>query len=287
MKKEQKAVLYIGGGGMNGVFGAGVVTKLQEENAYGKFSHVYGASSGAFDIAYFLSKQTKNGSSIYWEDLIKRFIDVSKLPKAAINISLGKKDFPNVMDIDYLIKVAQTTKKLDLEEIKKSLIEAKVKVYNLNKKKIEYIDLKKDTLQRLKESASVAPYFYSKCQENIDGEILNLLCYDFLKSKHPKQKLIFVINSYPKDGIIERAQHSLEGMLVSKIFNDSSLGKMFRNKSAKFLEEIEKIKRDKNSLLITPPKNNRTKNNTRNPNKLRYTHYLGMRECKKILNFIE
>lgn len=71
---KEKAVLYVGGGAMAGVFGAGVVTRLQEVNAYENFSHAYGASAGAFDIAYFLAKQTRKGSSIYWEDLTKGFI---------------------------------------------------------------------------------------------------------------------------------------------------------------------------------------------------------------------
>ncbi|MFH1326605.1 MAG: patatin-like phospholipase family protein [archaeon] len=272
---------------MAGVFGVGVVTKLQEVDAYDKFSHVYGASAGAFDIAYFLDRQTRKGSSIYWEDLIKDFIDFSKLHKAILNIILGKKYFPNVVNIDHLIRVSQTTKELDVEEIKRSPIEARVKVYNLGMKKIEYLDLKEDTFQRLKESSSVAPYFYLEGQENIDGGILEPLEYDLMRKNHPGQKIVFVINYNLKRGIIKRMQNSLEGMLVSRMFDNSELGKMFSEKATKLEIEAEKIRTDKSALLITPPDNNPTTNTTTDPNKLKHTYHLGILECKKILEFIE
>ncbi|MBT4376837.1 hypothetical protein HOD29_05685 [archaeon] len=283
---NKKAVLYVGGGAMAGVFGAGVVTNLQEANVYGKISHVYGASAGAFNIAYFLDKQTKKGSTIYWEDLIKGFIYSSKFPKAIMNMALGRKDFQNIVDIDYLIQVAKTTKRLDLEKIKKNPIEAKVKVYNLKTKKIKYLDLKKDTFQRLKESSSVAPYFYSKGQENIDGDILDSLGYDFIRSQHPEEKLIFVLNHRINRGKFTQLRKILEGKLVAKIFKDSGLKQMFKEELTKRKKDIEKINLDENALLITPPWNNPSNNSTTNPKKLKQTHYLGMVEAEKILDFI-
>ena len=69
-----KVVLYLGGGSMAGVFGAGVVTRLQEENFYKHIKVAYGASAGAFNLAYFLAKQSELGSKIYWEDLTYDFI---------------------------------------------------------------------------------------------------------------------------------------------------------------------------------------------------------------------
>lgn len=283
---DNKAVLYVGGGAMAGVFGAGVVTRLQGVDAYDKFSHVYGASAGAFDIAYFLDRQTRKGSSIYWEDLIEGFINFSKLPKAVINIILGREEIPNVVDINYLIRVSQTTKKLDVEEIQRSPIVARVKVYNLRTKTIEYFDLKENTFQRLQESSSVVPYFYSKGQENIDGDVLDPLGYEFLRKQHPEQKLIFVLNHGIKRGTLRKLRSSLEGRLVSRMLGDSELGKMFSKKAKKIEEEAEKIKEDRNALLITPPVDNPTTNTTTNPEKLKYTHSLGMLECQKVLDFI-
>ena len=77
--KNKKVVLYFGGGAMSGVFGAGVITALEKENIYDKVKAVYGASAGAFNAAYFLTKQTELGSSIYYEDLTKNFIFLSNV----------------------------------------------------------------------------------------------------------------------------------------------------------------------------------------------------------------
>lgn len=147
--------------------------------------------------------------------------------------------------------------------------------------------MKKNTLERLKESSSVIPYFYFKNQENIDGDGLDYLGYDFLRKEHPQQKLVFVINQGIKRRVLKQLRNSLEGKLISKIFDDSTLGKRFSENAARIEKEYEKIRRDKNALLIAPPENNPTSNATRNPNKLRYTHSLGIAECQKILEFIK
>ena len=202
---DNKAVLYVGGGAMAGVFGAGVVTKLQEENAYDKFSHAYGASSGAWNIAYWLSKNTMEGSSIYWEDLTQGFINFSNVLERIVNPT----NSPNVVDINKLVEVAKHSKILNIEEIKKSSIEAKVKVYNLKRNKIEYLNLKDDTIQRLKETASVTPWFYEVGQINIDAEIFDPLGYTFIRQSHPDKKLIFIINYDPKINLSRRTRNSL------------------------------------------------------------------------------
>ena len=74
-----KVVLYLGGGAMAGVFGAGVVTRLQDVDFYGQVDTIYASSAGVFNVAYFLARQTRLGSSIYYEDLIQGFIHPGRL----------------------------------------------------------------------------------------------------------------------------------------------------------------------------------------------------------------
>lgn len=76
---KEKVVLYLGGGAMAGVFGAGIVTGLQESDFYDRVDTIYSSSAGVFNMAYFLSRQTRLGSSIYYEDLIHDFIHSGKL----------------------------------------------------------------------------------------------------------------------------------------------------------------------------------------------------------------
>ena len=61
-------ILIIEGGGILGVFGAGVLTAFQEANIYNRIKCIYATSAGAHDAAYFLTKQSKLGSSIYFKD---------------------------------------------------------------------------------------------------------------------------------------------------------------------------------------------------------------------------
>ena len=70
----------MGGGVMAGIFGAGVVTSLEEENAYPFIEAVYGSSAGVMIAAYFLASQSKLGSSIFYEDLLNNFITPSYVP---------------------------------------------------------------------------------------------------------------------------------------------------------------------------------------------------------------
>jgi len=76
--------LYLGGGAMAGVFSAGVVTKFQELDIYDKIEAVYGASAGALNAAYFLTKQTKFGLDIYAVEMPKNLIRFKNTFKAIL-----------------------------------------------------------------------------------------------------------------------------------------------------------------------------------------------------------
>jgi len=66
---------------MEGVFGAGVVTHLEEIDFYKNIEAVYGSSAGALIGAYFLSHQTKLGSSMFHEDLTQKFASIPNFHK--------------------------------------------------------------------------------------------------------------------------------------------------------------------------------------------------------------
>ena len=98
---------------MTGIFGAGAATALQKANIYPRVDSVYGISSGAHNAAYFLSKDTLKGSSIYHEDLIDgKFIKKKKLSTLVKNVPMKlfnkNHKLEKIMDIDYLIKTEKT-----------------------------------------------------------------------------------------------------------------------------------------------------------------------------------
>ncbi len=97
----------MGGGGMRGVFGAGVVMGLKTAGLMEAFDDVVAVSAGVADCAYLLSGQPEFGTTIYFEDLASRkFIN----PFRTVEF----------MDIDYLANVFRRIKPLNQEKIRSS-----------------------------------------------------------------------------------------------------------------------------------------------------------------------
>lgn len=69
---DEKLVLVIEGGGMRGVVSGGMVTALDELGLHDTFDMVVGTSAGALAGAFFLARQPRMGTSIYYEDLTGR-----------------------------------------------------------------------------------------------------------------------------------------------------------------------------------------------------------------------
>ncbi len=114
---------------MTGVRGAGAIIGLSELGLTGSFDAIYVISAGLASASYFLSKQTRLGTSIYYEDLASRkFINVLR---------------PwNVVNIDYFIDVARRVKPLNI----KSVLAHPTKLYvRIDRKDrgIEYIEVHK------------------------------------------------------------------------------------------------------------------------------------------------
>lgn len=291
---KNKVVLYLGGGNMSGVFGAGIVTKLQEENVYDNIEAIYAASAGSMNMAYFLSGQTELCYSIYYEDLTHDFIHPGKIFAGTLQRlwhmsfdGLKIEDMHNPINIDYVIEVVKTTKKLNLDAVIKNPIPAFVKVFDTKAKEIKYVDLKEDILGRLKETVSVIPYYYPpESQQYIDGDAISPMGFEEIRNRHPDNRIVFCINHQPHQGYFRTFRNSLEGLVASAMYPNTSLFKLFRNKRKTMHEEVAKVLADNNALLIYPPKNNQTGNVTTDCKKLEETYEMGLKEAEKILKFI-
>jgi len=127
LSEDDKFIIYLGGGAMSGVYGAGVLNGLHSLSLASNIEAIYTASVGSLNAAYFLSGQIELGPTIYWEDLQRDFI----FPQ---NIFYGTRDlFVNrfvkklktdqvhhVIDIDYAMRVISEIKLLDLGAILKN-----------------------------------------------------------------------------------------------------------------------------------------------------------------------
>ena len=93
-RDKHRVVLVVGGGGMRGAYVAGMLRGLDRAGLRAGFDEVFGASSGAFSGAAFLTGQAEEGAACFPEDLAGRaFINLARL-------GTGRP----VLSLDYLIE---------------------------------------------------------------------------------------------------------------------------------------------------------------------------------------
>lgn len=103
-KGDIKTALILQGGGMRGVFSAGVCCALEELGYTEGFDQVWGVSAGALNAAYFLSGQAAYGTTIYYQDINNlKFINFFR--------------FKKVVDIDFLMEIITQKKPLNIEKL--------------------------------------------------------------------------------------------------------------------------------------------------------------------------
>lgn len=114
-----KIMLFVDGGLMKGAYGVGAGLALEELGYNDYFSSIVGVSSGAPSVAYFMSKETRRGASLMWEECCSReFINMWR--------------YWNQVDTNYFIKVIQenSEKGIDVEKVFQSPTELYIAVSN-------------------------------------------------------------------------------------------------------------------------------------------------------------
>ncbi|MES2023150.1 MAG: patatin-like phospholipase family protein [Patescibacteria group bacterium] len=190
-----RPLLFILGGGMRGVYGAGSVVAFRKIGLGDVFSHVVGISTGAPIGAYFLAgdEQVLLGASIYYEECVgKEFINFFRLGK--------------IVNIDHIVKHMRHGKKaLDCEAIKKSKTEFYVEV-TLNTGECALINTKTaspDMISSIHASMAL-PILYGKKiivnkDEVNDGSFCKYPVWDAIENLNPTDVLILP-NKTLKDG---------------------------------------------------------------------------------------
>lgn len=201
MDQERDIILIMKGGTIQGVFGSGVMVAFERNNLYPRIQSIYAVSSGAHNAAYFLSRKSAEGASIYYDRLYKKHSFLKDLSFKIIckkfwNLFIHNKSF-DIIDLDYVEKIERNEIPLDIEKIKNSPINFFVRVFNPKTLRLEYRDAKVNTIDRIIQSAKVPPYAYTKVKsdEYFDGGIMPTR--DFIKNvikKHPDKKIIYIFN---------------------------------------------------------------------------------------------
>lgn len=292
---NSKFVLHIGGGVMAGIFGAGVVTSLEEENVYHYIEAVYGSSVGVVIGAYFLANQSRLGSSIFYEDLIHDFITPLYIPLGIYDRfwnrfikKLSHKNIRNPVDIDYVMNIITRLKKINIDEIQRKNIPFYAHILSIEKLKGEFIDITRheNPLRILKAAVSAAPYYFSTDLEYIDGAIENHFPITEILNRCPDIKVISVMNIVPNKVIRRSLKSILEGA-VSSLMYSIKIWRIYLLRDFITRKEMKKGELDPRVTILYSPRQLKIWPNTMGKDKLLRAYEAGREEGKRIADSIK
>lgn len=290
--------MYLGGGAMSGVFGAGVLAKLLEDNFYPHIEAIYAASSGAINGVYFLARQ--QFSSFYYNELTHDFILPWRIVPGLGQLLWNRYIRPlpdqkakNVVNVDYVFSALRDRKPLDIKALKEQGIPLYAKLLTVSTGEILYKEVTKseDSLAILKAAACVKPYYFSTQmidgEEYIDGSIKEPMGFRYLLSQHPHCKIVVILNEPIMRQLGHIAKNFAEGLIASLYPYPISLFTYFMARERLIREDIRIALDNPDVLLISPPRESLTVPQTTNPSKLRNTYVIGRKEAEKIVNFVK
>ncbi|MDD4290139.1 MAG: patatin-like phospholipase family protein [Patescibacteria group bacterium] len=261
MKKD--IILILDGGCMRGVFNAGVASQFIKNGVYERIHSIYAISAGAYNTAFFITRDYKKGSSVYWEDLINgsfiynnRLIHIFKLILRLLKNEIA---LDTSINVDYVVNVLKTNKKLDVNKVLSSDIKFFVKVFNVKKEKEEYLNAKENIFEKLRASSALPPFYPKRVKikdmSYFDGNTISPTIDLYIKDliiKNKDKKFIFISNTLAKGigAFIKNIEDLFLGFLIlcyfGKIF---VINKTFNKIKYNQLKEYAKFS---NLYIISP-----------------------------------
>ena len=275
-----KIGLVLEGGGMRGMYTAGVIDTLMEKNIY--VDGIIGVSAGALFGANYFSKQRGRAlryNKKYCKD--KRYISINSLIKTG-----------NIINKEFAFyKITNELDPFDEEEFIKTNKDFYVGITNIEDGKFEYKNIKNSTLNNLEilRATSAMP-LVSKIVEidnkkYLDGAISNSIPYEILEEL-AYDKIIVILT---RDKEYRKKPYGIFSKMIIKIKYrkypklKSSIINRYKNYNNK-LEEIIKLENNKKIFVIRPSEPLKIRRLEKDANKLQSVYDLGVKDC---LNKIE
>ncbi len=241
--KENRCHLVLEGGGMKGVYSAGVIDFLLEQNI--SFDAVYGVSAGACTAASFLSKQ--HGRAYH------AMVDYMDHPECASKRSLTKTG--NYFNKEFIYyKIPQELIPFDYETANQNSSKLFAVVTNLETGKAEYhpiMDYRKE-MDYICASASLP--MLAQIQEidgkkYMDGGIADSI--PFLEAKKNAIKCVVVLTK-PKGYLCEKQNPLLFKALQLKYRKYPNFLKVLEHRHISYNRTVKLLERDPNVFIIRP-----------------------------------
>ncbi|MDP0562200.1 MAG: patatin family protein [Candidatus Endonucleobacter sp. (ex Gigantidas childressi)] len=273
--EEQKA-LVVEGGGMRGVFTAGVLDAFHDKR-FRKFDAYYGVSAGALNLTSFLSGQRGRNLRIYTELCQDpQFISVSRFLKGG-----------NMFDLDFLFDRVNRLYSLDVRRFKKTLVSSRFCVVATYAEtgSPAYFDIEESTqLERLMlilKASSALPMIYRTPVEVdhqciMDGSLSDPI--PVVKALNDGFRDIILIRTRPFD--YQKKTSFSKHFLAWKYRNKPTISALFREHDAVYNNCLTDLKnpdqvKDVRITQIAPSTPLRSGRNTQDRAKLVADYHLG------------
>lgn len=286
-KKSHKSrhALVVEGGGMRGVFSAGVLSAFGR-NSFDPFDFYIGVSAGACNLASHLAGQNERNIHIIncWSST-KKFISYARFIRGG-----------HLMDLDWLWDVTISEYRLDLAhlftKLRKKGKEFFIAVTSLKTGKALYLKPDENTLEHYLKVSSAVPVFYRgklevMGEQAVDGGVADPI--PVRKAHRLGADIITVIRSRPA----AYAKKGEEGGLIYPLVfrKNPAFLQSLKNRSRNYMESVEFIKNPPKGVKVielSPPPDPGVSRTTRNLKKLNRAYDKGLEAgfdyIKKITN---
>jgi predicted acylesterase/phospholipase RssA len=277
-------VVYAAGGGMRGIFGAGVFSALSGMAVRERALAIYGISAGALNATHFALGTAIQAMEWYLQYVPEHGILARATPVAFIR----GEDF---IDLPEAIRVLETERLIDGEALARCLIPVSFGIVEREELGFRWIDARRpDAIRVLLASSSIFPFVREGIVVDgvscIDGGYLESVCHTRLRREHPNAKLLLVLNDNERESIIRR-------MVVGAMLRlrDERLAGVWLDALDRGPAELEEALGDPNTLVLRPDDSFPVQFTTTEPAVLAHGFWLGYRavltQRDRVMRFLD
>ena len=277
-------VVYAAGGGMRGIFGAGVFHALSGMGVRDRAQAIYGISAGALNTAHFALGTAMQAMEWYLQYVPEHGILANATPMALIR---GE----DCVDVPEAIRVLETEHLLDGEALSRCPIPVSFGVVEREGLGFRWIDARRpDAIRVLLASSSIFPFVREGVAVDgvscIDGGYRESVCHTRLRREHPDAKLLLVLNGNEHESIVRRA---VVGVVLR--LRDERLAEVWLDSLDRGPAELEEALADPNAFVLRPDDSFPVQFATTDPAVLAHGFWLGHRavltERDRLMRFLD
>lgn len=303
MRDSKKPILYLGGGALAAIHGAGLLIGLLDIGIKADdFHKILAVSAGAANGYHFLTGRTKginnsNSVDVYYEDLTHDFIKPwNVIPGALqrIGLRLGwKKDKTNLVngvEIDYAVDCIERRSPGMFEEIRKIRDKFYIKLLDVETAETGYFDVSEDPRTRLLEGMSLIPWYNPGDRKRVDAEIVEPLGLERIMNMPGNEgRRVIAVMNYPLTAWAHRNVKTwIEGKFADMMYPGRNMVDLLHGRVDSLRKDAEFAEKYKEEVLvIVPPDKNPTRPITTNVGKMMTSFCMGYGSRLRVRNFMK